>query len=55
MGLDAYDDVEHSEQLLLISHGNIGADLSRFALEVHEDDRIVHKVGFKLHLGEYDH
>ncbi|WP_271969547.1 hypothetical protein [Halorubrum ezzemoulense] len=52
--LDAYDDVERSEQLLFISQGTIGRELSRFALEVHEDDRIDHEVVYKLHPGEYD-
>lgn len=52
--LDVYDDVERSEQLLFISQGTIGRELSRFALEVHEDDRIDHEVVYKLHPGEYD-
>ncbi|WP_237561653.1 hypothetical protein [Halorubrum halophilum] len=52
--LDAYDDVERSQQLLFISQGTIGRELSRFALEVHEDERIDHEVVYKLHPGEYD-
>jgi len=52
--LSAYDNVERSEQLLFISQGTIGAELSRFALEVHDDDRIDHEVVYKLHPGEYD-
>ncbi|EMA61296.1 hypothetical protein C470_07219 [Halorubrum distributum JCM 13561] len=52
--LDAYDDVEPAEQLLFISQGTIGRELSQFALEVHEDDRINHEVVYKLHPGEYD-
>jgi hypothetical protein len=52
--LDFYDDVERSEQLLFISQGTIGRELSQFALEVHEDDRIEHGVVYKLHPGEYD-
>lgn len=52
--LNAYDDVERSEQLLFISQGTIGAELSRFALEVHNDDRVNHEIVYKLHPGEYD-
>lgn len=51
---DDYKDVERTEQLLFISQGTIGHKLSRFALEVHEDDRIDHEVVYKLHPGEYD-
>ena len=52
--LDRYSDIEPAEQLLFISQGTIGRDLSQFALEVHEDDRIAHEVVYKLHPGEYD-
>jgi len=52
--LDRYDDVEPAKQLLFISQGTIGRELSQFALEVHEDDRIDHEVVYKLHPGEYD-
>lgn len=52
--LDAYDDVERTEQLLFISQGTIGRELSQFALEVHEDEQIDHEVVYKLHPGEYD-
>lgn len=52
--LSTYDDVEQSKQLLFISQGTIGEELSQFALEVHEDNRISHKVVYKLHPGEYD-
>ncbi|MFA9518185.1 hypothetical protein ACERIT_13380 [Halopenitus sp. H-Gu1] len=52
--LDAYDDIERSKQLLFISQGTIGRELSRFALAVHEDVRIDHDVVYKLHPGEYD-
>ncbi|MFC6752983.1 hypothetical protein [Halorubrum tibetense] len=52
--LDAYDDVKPAEQLLFISQGTIGRELSQFALKVHEDDRIDHEVVYKLHPGEYD-
>ena len=52
--LDAYDDVKRSDQLLFISQGTIGHELSQFALAVHEDPRIDHEVVYKLHPGEYD-
>ncbi|WP_231554306.1 hypothetical protein [Halobellus rufus] len=52
--LDRYDDIEPSEQLLFISQGTIGRELSQFALKVHEDDRVDHEVVYKLHPGEYD-
>jgi hypothetical protein len=52
--LDAYDDVKSSDQLLFISQGTIGHELSQFALAVHEDPRIDHEVVYKLHPGEYD-
>lgn len=52
--LDKYDDVEPAEQLLFISQGTIGRELSQFALKVHEDDRIEDEVVYKLHPGEYD-
>lgn len=51
--LDRYSDIEPAEQLLFISQGTIGRELSQFALEVHEDDRIDHEVVYKLHPGEY--
>ncbi|EMA63064.1 hypothetical protein C469_03550 [Halorubrum lipolyticum DSM 21995] len=52
--LNQYDDVEPAKQLLFISQGTIGRELSQFALKVHEDDRIEHEVVYKLHPGEYD-
>jgi hypothetical protein len=52
--LNAYNDIERTRQLLSISQGTIGEELSRFALEVHDDDRIDYEVVYKLHPGEYD-
>jgi len=52
--LDSYDDIEPSQQLLFISQGTIGHELSRFAVEAHQDDRINHQIVYKLHPGEYD-
>jgi hypothetical protein len=53
--LDAYNDIEPSEQILFVSQGTIGHELSKFALEVHEDDRINHNVVYKLHPDESNH
>lgn len=52
--LDTYDDVDQSKQILFISQGTIGHELSKFALSVHKDERIDHKVVYKLHPGEQD-
>jgi len=52
--LDAYDGVEPSNQIFLISQGMIGHELSRFALNIHEENLIDHEVVYKLHVGEYD-
>ncbi|MFC7041691.1 hypothetical protein [Halonotius sp. GCM10025705] len=52
--LDAYDDVECTDQILFISQGTIGHRLSEFALAAHEDSRIQHDIVYKLHPGEYD-
>lgn len=52
--IDVYDDIESSEQLLFISQGAIGRELSQFALSVHENKRIEHEVVYKLHPGEYE-
>ncbi|SDF04521.1 hypothetical protein SAMN04488067_101535 [Halorubrum xinjiangense] len=52
--LKMYDDIGRSKQLLFISQGTIGDKLSQFAVKVHEDDRIDHKVVYKLHPGEYE-
>jgi hypothetical protein len=52
--LNAYNDVERIRQLLFISQGSIGEELSRFALKIHDDDRIDYEIVYKLHPGEYD-
>ena len=48
------DNEIHKDQFFFISQGTIGHELSRFVLDVHEDDRIDHGVVYKLHSGEYD-
>ncbi len=52
--VDAYSDVERKEQIIFISQGTIGEELSKFALDVHNDPRITHNIVYKLHPGEYD-
>lgn len=52
--LDAYEAVESTNQLLFISQGTIGHELSEFAVAAHEDLQIDHEIVYKLHPGEYD-
>ncbi|WP_254761519.1 hypothetical protein [Natrinema marinum] len=52
--IDKYDDVETKDQLLFISQGTIGEQLSKFALEVDRHSEIDHEIVYKLHPGEYD-
>ncbi len=49
-----YRDVSSSDQILFISQGTIGKQLSKFALEVSEHPDIEHDIVYKLHPGEYD-
>lgn len=49
-----YDDVESQEQILFISQGTIGEDLSKFALAIDQHSEIDHNIVYKLHPGEYD-
>ena len=51
---DHYADTESSEQILFISQGTIGKELSKFALEVGKHPNIDHDIVYKLHPGEYD-
>ena len=48
-----YDDVQSKKQILFISQGTIGEELSKFALEVHNNSDIDYDVVYKLHPGEY--
>lgn len=52
--IDQYDDVESAEQLLFISQGTIGEQLSKFAMEVNQHPKIDFDIVYKLHPGEYD-
>lgn len=49
-----YDDVESTKQILFISQGPVGTELSKFATRVAEEPRIGHDIVYKLHPGEYD-
>lgn len=49
-----YEDVNSSDQILFISQGTIGEQLSKFAMEVNEHPDIDHDIVYKLHPGEYD-
>lgn len=49
-----YNDVDTKDQLLFISQGTIGEELSRFAIEVEDCPAIDHNIVYKLHPGEYD-
>ena len=49
-----YENVEPDNQILFISQGTIGAELSQFALEVAQHPDIDYEVRYKLHPGEYD-
>jgi hypothetical protein len=52
--VDKYDHVETRDQLLFISQGAIGEQLSKFAVAVNQHPDIDHEIVYKLHPGEYD-
>jgi len=43
-----------NKQIVFLSQGTIGVELSKFAVKVHESPDIEHEVIYKLHPGEYD-
>jgi hypothetical protein len=49
-----YTDVASKDQILFISQGTIGEQLSKFAIEVDQHPDIDYNVVYKLHPGEYD-
>lgn len=49
-----YEESQPDEQIIFISQGTVGEQLSKFALEVDRDPRITYDVVYKLHPGEYD-
>lgn len=52
--VDQYKETPSKEQILFISQGTIGEQLSKFALEVDQHPDIEQEVVYKLHPGEYD-
>lgn len=52
--VDKYNHVGTKNQLLFISQGTIGEQLSKFAMDVDRHPRIEHDIVYKLHPGEYD-
>lgn len=51
--LNKYSKIQPKNQLLFISQGTIGEELSKFAVEVNEHPDITYDVIYKLHPGEY--
>jgi len=51
--VEKYDDIPATDQILFVSQGTIGEQLSKFALAVDEHPDIDHEVVYKLHPGEY--
>lgn len=49
-----YSDAESNRQILFISQGTIGEQLSKFAVDVSQHPDIGHDIVYKLHPGEYD-
>lgn len=49
-----YDDVDTRNQILFISQGTIGEELSKFAMSVERNTGIEADIVYKLHPGEYD-
>jgi len=52
--LERYTDIPTHDQILFISQGTTGEQLSKFALEVHDHPDIEYDVVYKLHPGECD-
>lgn len=48
-----YNNITSSDQILFISQGTIGEQLSKFALAVNKHPDIHHDIVYKLHPGEY--
>jgi len=49
-----YTNIESKDQILFISQGTIGEQLSKFAIKVDQHPEINYDVVYKLHPGEYD-
>lgn len=52
--IDKYEDVATRDQILFISQGTIGEQLSKFAIEVNQHPDVEASIVYKLHPGEYD-
>lgn len=46
--------IQKKEQLLFISQGTIGKELSKFAVDLSESNQLSQKIIYKLHPGEYN-
>ncbi len=49
-----YESIDSKKQIIFISQGTIGEELSKFACEVAQHPNIDNKIVYKLHPGEYD-
>lgn len=49
-----FKDCERKDQILFISQGNIGEQLSQFAVEVSQHPQVSSDIVYKLHPGEYE-
>lgn len=49
-----YEEIHSKDQIIFISQGTIGKQLSKFALKADQHSEINHEIVFKLHPGEYD-
>lgn len=49
-----YRDIRSDDQILFLSQGTIGEQLSKFAIEVDQHPNIDQSIVYKLHPGEYD-
>lgn len=52
--LAQYEQVESTPQLLFISQGTIGNQLSKYAMQLDQHPEFKHDIVYKLHPGEYD-
>lgn len=52
--INQYESTSSQEQIVFISQGTIGEELSKFAVEVDRHSEIDHDIVYKLHPGEYD-
>lgn len=48
-----YRDLRQKDQLVFISQGTVGSELSKIAVELSEREKFTYKIIYKLHPGEY--